>query len=186
MANIVKHKRSNVAAQVPTAAQVDVGEIALNFIDEKIYSKEPGGTVIEIASKSKWTKTGADIYRNSKVTIGGTAAPVAQVDVQTGSAAHAVAITTGAMDLSVAQMFVRTSTANTTWSFANVPAGRGVTAVLHLTDGGSHTQTWTGIPVKWPGGVAPTLTAAGTDVLVFVTHDGGTTWRGNIFGKDVK
>lgn len=117
----------------------------------------------------------------------GTATPAARVDVE-GSAAHSVAITTGVMDLSVAQMFTRTSTANTTWSFTNVPAGRAVTAVLHLTNGGAHTQTWTGIPVRWPGGTAPTLTAGATavDVLVFVTHDGGTTWRGNIFGKDVK
>lgn len=186
MANTLKHKRSNVAATVPTAAQVEVGEIAMNFKDEVLYTQEPGGTVIEIASKSKWTKSGADIYRNSKVAIGGTSAPVAQVDVQAGSAAHAVAITTGVMDLSVAQMFTRISTANTTWSFTNVPAGRAVTAVLHLTNGGAHTQTWTGIPVGWPGGTAPTLTAAGTDVLVFVTHNGGTTWRGNIFGRDVR
>lgn len=186
MANSIRHKRSNVAATVPTAAQVDVGELALNFKDEVLYTQEPGGTVIEIASKSKWTKSGTDIYRNSKVAIGGTSAPVSQVDVQAGSAAHAVAITAGVMDLNVAQMFTRTSSGNTTWSFANVPAGRGVTVVLHLTNGGQHTQTWTGIPVRWPGGTAPTLTATGTDVLVFVTHDGGGTWRGNVFGKDVK
>ena len=30
--------------------------------------------------------------------------------------------------------------------------------------------------IKWPGGVAPTLTAAGTDLLTFVTLDNGTTW----------
>ena len=30
------------------------------------------------------------------------------------------------------------------------------------------------------------LTNPGTDVLVFNTPDGGTTWRGNIFGKDIK
>lgn len=103
----------------------------------------------------------------------------------TANANHAVAASTGVMNLATAQMFTATAGAAITWSFTNVPTGRGVTVVLHLTNGGAFAQTWPG-SVKWPSGTAPALTAAGTDVLVFVTHDGGTTWRGNIFGKDVK
>ena len=96
-----------------------------------------------------------------------------------------VAASTGVLDLRKASVFTATSGAAITWSFTNVPANRAATVVLTLTNGGAHTQTWPGT-VKWPGGTAPPLTAAGTDVLVFVTHDGGTTWRGNIFGKDIK
>ena len=114
-----------------------------------------------------------------------TATPASQADVN-GTASHNVITTTGVMNLALGQMFVSTSKANTFWFFSNVPIGRGVTVVLHLTDGGAHTQNWAGIPIKWPGGHAPILTSGGTDVLVFVTHDGGATWRGNIFGKDIK
>lgn len=95
------------------------------------------------------------------------------------------ALTTGVMDLAVAQMFTRTAIAATVFSFANVPAARGTTVVLHLTNGGAFTKTWP-TSVKWPNGLAPLLTSAGVDVLVFVTVDGGTTWSGNIFSKDAK
>ena len=114
----------------------------------------------------------------------GTATPASQADVN-GVASHNVIASTGVMDLANGQMFTAQSSAAIGWSFQNVPASRGVTVVLHLTNGGAFTQTWP-TSVKWPGGTAPTLTAAGTDVLVFVTHDGGATWRGNIFGKDIK
>lgn len=110
--------------------------------------------------------------------------PASMVDVN-GVASHNVAASTGVMDLAIAQMFTETSTANATWSFTNVPASRGLTVVLHLTNGGAFTLVWP-TSVKWPGGTAPTLTASGTDVLVFVTHDGGATWRGNVFGRNVR
>jgi hypothetical protein len=103
----------------------------------------------------------------------------------TANANNAVVASTGVMNLAAAQMFTHTSTAATTWSFTNVPAARGTTVVLTLTNGGAFAQTWPA-SVKWPGGTAPNLTAAGIDVLVFVTVDGGTTWRGNIFAKDSK
>jgi hypothetical protein len=57
--------------------------------------------------------------------------------------------------------------------------------ILEITNGGSKTiGYWTG--VKWAGGTAPTLTAAGTDVLGFYTHDGGASWVGLTLAKDVK
>jgi hypothetical protein len=48
MVNTIQIKRSNVAGKVPTAASLEVGELALNFPDKKIYTKEPGGAVIEM------------------------------------------------------------------------------------------------------------------------------------------
>jgi hypothetical protein len=65
-----------------------------------------------------------------------------------------------------------------TWTFSNPLASPNACGfVLELTNGGAYTMTWPGA-VNWPGGTAPTLTASGTDVLVFMTDDGGTTWRG--------
>ena len=45
----------------------------------------------------------------------------------------------------------------------------------------TYSQTWPAA-VKWQAGSAPTLTQGETkvDVLVFITDDGGTTWRGAV------
>ena len=66
----------------------------------------------------------------------------------------------------------------TTWTFSNPLASPNACGfVIELTNGGAYAITWPAA-VKWPSGTAPTLTAAGVDVLVFITDDGGTTWRG--------
>ena len=94
--------------------------------------------------------------------------------VDLGNATGSVTI-----DLEAGNFFTATSTGTTTWTFSNPPTG--VTAggfIIELTNGGSQTQNWPTTATKWPGGVAPTLTSSGVDLLVFVTDDGGTTWRG--------
>ena len=69
---------------------------------------------------------------------------------------------------------------------ANIPTtGVSQSLILDLTNGGAAAITWWS-GVKWVAGTAPTLTAAGRDVLGFFTHDGGTTWTGLVLGKDVK
>lgn len=83
-----------------------------------------------------------------------------------------------AVDLSQGNYFTRTFNANAAITVSNVPAAGTVASfVFDITNGGAYTITWmTG--TKWPYGVAPTLTTSGRDVLVFFTHDGGTTWNG--------
>ena len=67
-----------------------------------------------------------------------------------------------------------------TWTFANPPTGaRTGSLILELTNGGAYTQYWPAA-VRWPAGTAPSLAAAGVDVLVFITDDAGTNWRGAI------
>ena len=79
-----------------------------------------------------------------------------------------------------------TSTGTTTWTFSNPPASPNAAGfVLELTNGGAYTQNWPA-SVDWPGGTAPTLTASGVDVLVFITDDAGTTWRGMVSMLDSK
>ena len=83
------------------------------------------------------------------------------------------------IDLTLGNYVSATVTGVTTWTFSNPPASaRAGGFVLELTNGGSATQNWPAGVTKWPGGVAPTLTASGVDVLTFITDDGGTTWRG--------
>jgi trimeric autotransporter adhesin len=97
-----------------------------------------------------------------------------------------VAIGASNFDLATANLFTRTVSGTTTFTVSNVPAtGTVASFILDLTNGGSATVNWFS-GVKWAGGTAPTLTAAGRDVLGFFTHDGGTTWTGLVLGKDVK
>lgn len=50
MANKLIMKKSSVAAKVPLSADLDVGEIAVNLVDQKLYSKRADGTVILVGS----------------------------------------------------------------------------------------------------------------------------------------
>lgn len=78
------------------------------------------------------------------------------------------------------------STSAETFTFSNPPAsGQAGSFTLILTNGGSQTVNWPA-SVDWAGGTAPTLTAAGVDVLEFITTDAGTTWYGFAAGLDMK
>jgi hypothetical protein len=83
------------------------------------------------------------------------------------------------LDLSLGNVFSATvNTSATTFTFSNPPAsGTAGSFTLILTNGGSQTVTWPA-SAKWGGGTSPTLTAAGVDVLAFITVDGGTNWYG--------
>lgn len=104
----------------------------------------------------------------------------------TGLRETRVAVAASAIDLASGNIFTKTISGATTFTLSNVPAsGTSVSFILDLTNGGSAAVAWWS-GVKWAGGAAPTLTAAGRDVLGFFTHDGGTTWTGLLLGKDVK
>lgn len=45
----IQLKRSSVAAKVPTASQLDVGELAVNLTDKLLYTKDASGTVITVS-----------------------------------------------------------------------------------------------------------------------------------------
>ena len=99
----------------------------------------------------------------------------------------ALGVTSGnvTIDLAVANFYSATTNANATWTFANAsPANTLSGVVLALSNGGADTQTWTN--VDWAGGVAPSLTANGLDILVFVSYDAGTTWHGMPASLDSK
>ena len=91
----------------------------------------------------------------------------------------ALGVTSGSVtiNLDTANFYSATTNANATWSFANAsPANTLSGVVLALSNGGAYDQTWTN--VAWSGGVAPSLTANGLDILVFVSYDAGANWNG--------
>ena len=95
----------------------------------------------------------------------------------------------GTQDLDLTLGNVQTATVDTsanTFTFSN-PSATGIACgfTMILTNGGSQTVNWPGA-VDWVAGTAPTLTAAGVDVLAFLTRDAGTIWLGFVVGLDVK
>tara|TARA_Y100000310_G_scaffold327087_1_gene392907 strand:+ start:1199 stop:1909 length:711 start_codon:yes stop_codon:yes gene_type:complete len=92
-----------------------------------------------------------------------------------------------AIDISLGNVVTATvSTAEQTFTFTNPSiTGKSCSFTLILTNGGSQTVNWPAA-VDWAGGSAPTLTAAGVDVLTFMTVDAGTIWYGFAAGLDMK
>lgn len=94
-----------------------------------------------------------------------------------------IALPANNIDLASAGFFTKTISGTTTFTVSNLPAsGIGISFILDLTNGGSAAITWFS-GVKWTGGVAPTLSTSGRDVLGFMTHDAGGTWVGMLLAK---
>ena len=93
---------------------------------------------------------------------------------------------TRTIDLVDGNFFSATLDQACTFTFSN-PAASGDFCgfTLALTNGGAFAITYPA-SVDFVGGVAPTLTASGLDLLVFLTYDGGTTWLGLVAGLDIK
>jgi hypothetical protein len=89
-------------------------------------------------------------------------------------------------------VFTATLTGNATITLSSpVASGSSTSLTLILTNDGTagRTVAWAGGSFVFPGGAASlsrTTTANATDVWVFFTTNGGTTWYGNIAMKDVK
>ena len=108
-------------------------------------------------------------YSESVNIIGSIGGGTQNIDLELGN------VVTGTVD-----------TSTTTFTISNPPAsGSAGSFTLILTNGGSQTVNWPA-SVDWPGGTAPTLTAAGVDILSFITTDGGTTWLGLPAGMDMQ
>ena len=58
MTTVLKPKRSEVAASVPTTGQLEVGEIALNITDGKFYTKTSSNIVKEVGGAGAVTLQG--------------------------------------------------------------------------------------------------------------------------------
>lgn len=95
-------------------------------------------------------------------------------------------ITSSDLDLSTGNVFSDTPGSNVTYTFSNPPStGTAFGFTLKVTPSASITWTWPA-SVNWPGGTTPDVPASGeTDVLVFYTQDGGTTYYGFLAGDDM-
>lgn len=72
-------------------------------------------------------------------------------------------------------------------SITNIPSSSFVAnfSLIFTADGTARSVTWAP-SIKWPSGVAPTLTSTNgkKDAFSFITLDGGTNWYGFVGGQN--
>ena len=87
MANTVKIKRSSVASKVPTTSDLELGELALNTSDGKLFTKKDDGSasIVELSrSTAPVLETPHTISEDYTVTAGHNAASISNVSVDNG------------------------------------------------------------------------------------------------------
>ena len=130
----------------------------------------------------------ANLFANTLATMNVTQMNTSVQNVVVFNSTHiALGNVAGAATINTQQgtYFSANTSGGCTWTFTGGPDSSKATGfTLELTSGAgntstAYTQTWPAA-VKWPGGTAPTLTQGDTavDVLIFLTDDGGTNWRG--------
>ena len=65
MATVIKLKKSETASSVPTTSDLAVGEVAVNTADKKIYVRDSGNNIVEVANQS----TGASVDDETALAI---------------------------------------------------------------------------------------------------------------------
>jgi len=143
---------------------------------------------VEVGSLTEAGVLTATSFAGSAANLTGTMSGVNFKDVGlTTNAIGSIGGGTQDIDLTLGNSVSGTvDTSTTTFTFSNPTASDELCIfTLVLTNGGSQTVNFPA-SVDWAGGTAPTLTTAGTDILVFATLDGGTIWHGQTFSLDSK
>jgi hypothetical protein len=178
---------NTVLAQGELGAETDTSKIKIGdgstVWNSLGYLIDAGGYITATSTNTLSNKTLAATTLSGQLT--GADQTVSAINLKDyGEITNALGNTTGAktIDLTLGNSVTATTTGATTWTFSNPTASDELCSFsIKLVNGGSAAQTWPA-SVDWPSATAPTLTTSGTDVLVFITCDGGTTWYGFVAG----
>lgn len=122
-------------------------------------------------------QTGAVTHATSwAVGTGATAATNTDLDVSGTYAGNVVAVSALDIDCSTGNYFTKSISANSTFTFSNIPSSRAFAFTVEIDVSGDRTISWPA-SVSFPSATAPTLTAGKTHLFFFVTNDGGTSFR---------
>ena len=122
-------------------------------------------------------QTGAVTYATSwAVGTGATAATNTDLDVSGTYAGNVVAVSALDIDCSTGNYFTKSISADSTFTFSNIPSSRAFAFTVEIDVTGDRTISWPS-SVSFPSATAPTLTSGKTHLFFFVTNDGGTSFR---------
>jgi hypothetical protein len=88
MATKIIHKKSSVASSVPSAGDLEPGEIAVNLADQKLYSKTTAGAVIELAPSGAASTSLTESCKN----VSGGSLSIGTPVYQSGTAGNAMEV----------------------------------------------------------------------------------------------
>lgn len=120
----------------------------------------------------------ADHVQSTGTTVGVTTVTTT-LDVDGAYTSSVSAVAALDIDLSASNYFTKTIAGDSTFTFSNPPASGTVGSFTLEVNYTSGNITWPG-SVYWnaAGQTAPTITAGKVQLYMFVTRDGGTTYRG--------
>ena len=120
----------------------------------------------------------ADHVQSTGTTVGVTTVTTT-LDVDGAYTSSVSAVGALDIDLSASNYFTKTIAGDSTFTFSNPPASGTVGSFTLEVNYSSGNITWPG-SVYWNGAgqTAPTITAGKVQLYMFVTRDGGTTYRG--------
>ena len=191
---------AQIASQAAQTAATSAATSYDNFDDRYLGNKasdptldNDGAALLTGALYFNTTSSGMKVYdgaawQTAYANLGGVLALTGGTMTGAITSLRETKIAMAANDINLAggNLFTKTISGATTLTVSNVPTTGNVGyMILELTNAGSAAITWFS-GVKWAGGVAPTLTAAGKDIISMYSHDGGTVWNVSSIQKDVK
>ena len=134
------------------------------------------GLVNAVHVQSTGTTVGVSTVTTANIT---TATVSTSLDVDGAYTSSVSAVGALDIDLSASNYFTKTIAGDSTFTFSNPPASGTVGSFTLEVNYSSGNITWPG-SVYWNGAgqTAPTITAGKVQLYMFVTRDGGTTYRG--------
>lgn len=136
---------------------------------------------IAVGDNIDLTKSGianADHVQSTGTTVGVTTVTTT-LDVDGAYTSSVSAVGALDIDLSASNYFTKTIAGDSTFTFSNPPASGTVGSFTLEVNYSSGNITWPG-SVYWngTGQTAPSITGGKVQLYMFVTRDGGTTYRG--------
>lgn len=141
--------------------------------ETKPLTIQPGGSNTQVLFNDVGTIGGDAQFTYNKTTD---TLSISTLDISGAYNQTVISVPALNIDCGLGNYFIKTISADSTFTVSNVPASRVYAFTLELTHTSGAVTWFTG--VQWPKGTPPALTTGKTHLFVFITDDGGTRWRG--------